>query len=706
MLPLLRIPSARTSRFSARVPAPVLAAILLVCLGMAPPRPGDFDSRHTEAAARNPTDLHLRLSLAGGRTQFYRGELIKVQYELTSDTPDKYRSGDIWDDGSGRSRFESFICDRTSDSADPLEGHWTIWETLYNAHFRRTNGSWKKLTENPVTESWDLNEFMRFDQPGKYRIYAVTRHVVADPSPGRDRFAGGPPLTSNILELEILPADPAWPADQLQHAVETMILSRRNERARQAAAKTIRYLQTAEALDAMASHYTGASLDVDTQLLAGLIGFRDRAAAVKRMEQQLLAPDFGISRQFLFSLGVMKLRLASPALSAEDLARADKPAQKRWRHALFDVLLPYYEQLIPAADKKNPRAQALTVDTLFHTSALESYDFEKLPLAAEQVDGLRVRELAILPDLPPYEQFDRIANFGWAKNLPPEQVLPVLRRIYENPAGEMAGNIQQTRNYVLKDVNAISPEEGQKLLAEAITEPHAALGAKDVSSLPMTPSPEFDNLLITKLEGRLTVEMKSAAPLIGKYATPAILERVRAVYEVENEAWPCDIEAGLLAYFLRVDSAYGEKMLPAALAYAASRQQLTCQRPTLVGAISVLYYSPVIEQAAIAQIDDRNSRMVFDAIETLRQHMSGPALAALRDRFRRFHEEWKDFDPQKADTDSRKKWDSTNQSGLEMALVRALSQSASYRRNPDKLEELAKLCVTDACRAETARMLR
>jgi len=98
--------------------------------------------------------------------------------------------------------------------------------------------------------------------------------------------------------------------------------------------------------------------------------------------------------------------------------------------------------------------------------------------------------------------------------------------------------------------------------------------------------------------------------------------------------------------------------------------------------------------------------MACDAIETLRQHMSGRAPAALLERFRRFHEEWKDFDSQKAGADSRRKWDRTDQAGLELALVRALSQSAGYRRNPDKLQELAKLCVTEACRAETVRMLR
>ena len=706
MLPLLRFAILRRRKLPFVAVGPLLAAAAAVCLGMAASPAADFDSQHASALAANPTDVQFRLALAGGRAQFHHGEAIKVRYELTSDTPQKYRSGDLWYDLSDRSRFESFVSDRPGDSADPLADHWTIWETLYNAHVTRRLGSWKYLSQDPLVESWDLNEYLRFDKPGKYRIYAVTRHVVADWSPGRDPYAGGAPLASGVLEVEILPDDAEWEATQLEHAVETMTLAQRNERERTTAVKTIRYLQTPAALDAMVTHYTDASRDTDAQLLSGMIGYHDHAAAVKRMERQLGAEDFGVTRFYLFSLGVMKLRQAHPEISGDELKRAEKPEQKRWRRELFDVLMPYYEQLIPAAEKKNPRARALTVDTLFHTSALEVYDFEKLPLPPEKIEALRLRELAILPDLPPYEQFDRIANFGWAKNLPGEQVLPVLRKIYANPAGEAAGNIRQTRNYVLKDVNAISPEEGQRLLATAITEPHEAMNAREASNLPMTPSAELDNLLISKLEGRVTEEMKSASPLIGKFATPGILERVRAVYEVEKEAWPCDIEAGLLAYFLRVDPEYGMKVYPAAAQYAAGRSTLSCQRPTLLGAISVLYYSQFVENAAVAQLQDANPRAVQDAAEMLRWHPTAPAQAALYARFQQFHEEWKDFDPAKAPADVRQKWDRSNAAGLELALVRAIAQSQPYRRNAEMLEQLGKLCVTDACRAEVMRMMK
>jgi len=703
MFPFPRITAAANPGLTSRFAAAVSTAALAVCLGLSPPRPVDFEAQRAAAASHNPSDLHLHLTLAGGRTEFHLGELIRVEYQLTADTPEKYRSGDLWFDLSDRSRFETFISDRPADAADPLAGHWTIWETLYNVHVTRRSGSWKKVGESAITESWNLNDYLRFDHPGKYRIYAITRHIVTDWSSNHDAYAGGPPLVSNMLELEILADEPDWSAGQLQHALESLTLAVRDQRARLSAAKTIRFLATPQALDAMASRYSGSDRELDAELLSGLIGYRDRAAAVKRMELQLAAPDFGVSRFFLFSLGVMKLRLAHPELTAEVLQNSDKPVQKQWRHSLFDVLLPYYQQLIPGAGKKFPRARALTVDTLFHTSALESFDFEKLPLPAEQVEGLRRRELAILPDLPPYEQFDRIANFGWAKDLPADQVLPVLRKIYENPAGEMAGNIQQTRNFVLKDVSRISPEEGQRLLAIAISEPNSAIKPHDAAAIPLTPSPELDAMLITKLEGRRTEEMKSAAPLIGKYASPALLERVRTVYEVEKEAWPCDIEAGLLAYFLRVDEPYGAQMLPAAVTYAASRERLSCQRPSLIGTISDIFYGPFIEKAAIQQLDDRATNLALDAVQVLAGHRSETGYAAILNRLRRFHDEWQGFDPQKSPPEVIHNWDVRHQAGLQMDLVRALARSSNYRRHSDKLDELVQLCVTETCRAEIQR---
>ena len=120
----------------------------------------------------------------------------------------------------------------------------------------------------------------------------------------------------------------------------------------------------------------------------------------------------------------------------------------------------------------------------------------------------------------------------------------------------------------------------------------------------------------------------------------------------------------------------------------------------------MFYYGPFIEQSAIAQLQESDRARTIDAIEILRRHPSSAGQAALLARFERFREQWKDFDPQKSGTEMKQKWTAGNQAGLEMSLVRALSQSVEYRRHADRLEELARLCVTDECRAEAARMLR
>ena len=66
--------------------------------------------------------------------------------------------------------------------------------------------------------------------------------------------------------------------------------------------------------------------------------------------------------------------------------------------------------------------------------------------------------------------------------------------------------------------------------------------AKALTLLPDETLPEFDETLATRLEaaGRPTIWVD--APLIGRYATAAILPRVKAVYEKDAGNWTCDIE--------------------------------------------------------------------------------------------------------------------------------------------------------------------
>ena len=140
-----------------------------------------------------------------------------------------------------------------------------------------------------------LNQAVRFDRPGKYRVYVRSRH----------RFLGHqgdellPPLISNILEFDILERDRAWAARTLEEVIGVLNSSSARV-ARTDAARSLSYLGTAEAVNEIARRfgrnpYWGGPGDPDSSLnshwRAGLYGARDRAHVVARLERELDRTD-------------------------------------------------------------------------------------------------------------------------------------------------------------------------------------------------------------------------------------------------------------------------------------------------------------------------------------------------------------------------------------------------------------------------------
>ena len=82
--------------------------------------------------------------------------------------------------------------------SDPLASY-------FSQDFLRTGHGWSWppfLKSKPVEVSIDLNQYVRFDQPGGYRVKVISHRV-----PGTNRSG----LQSNAIELHIVPATPASP---------------------------------------------------------------------------------------------------------------------------------------------------------------------------------------------------------------------------------------------------------------------------------------------------------------------------------------------------------------------------------------------------------------------------------------------------------------------------------------------------------------
>src|SRR5215468_9971319 len=156
-----------------------------------------FDEAHHTALAQNPPDLLFRAELADGRKKFRQGETVALNLVYSSSSSGKYRLDAAQYDRSGRIESDTFHVDPSDGVADPIADY-------FSSIFARIGGglrSMPALDSSPTQIVVDLNEWMRFDRPGRYRLYVTSRRV------GYIAASGGVSVTSNLLEFEIVPPD-------------------------------------------------------------------------------------------------------------------------------------------------------------------------------------------------------------------------------------------------------------------------------------------------------------------------------------------------------------------------------------------------------------------------------------------------------------------------------------------------------------------
>jgi hypothetical protein len=185
-----------------------------------------FLARHRAAVAANTAGLRFTAKLAtapGERAWFYQGELIPI--ELVFESLDGGWHG-WWSSCGDPLRPDAM--EITIDAADWVTwspGHDLIGSTLFDRFPAGVCGCVMGGTVGglgpaplppPIIDKTTLNERLRFDRPGRYRLFFGRRLGL----PGQER----PSIQAsvNVLEIEIRPADPEWQAETLADVVRTL----------------------------------------------------------------------------------------------------------------------------------------------------------------------------------------------------------------------------------------------------------------------------------------------------------------------------------------------------------------------------------------------------------------------------------------------------------------------------------------------------
>jgi len=469
---------------------------------------GSFDEQHRQARLKSPRDVTLTAVITDGSIEFRPGQGIGLELNFGTSLPASYTL-DHTVERTGRVMRDTFYITPQDGVMDPLQAYFQSGLSDDNTTPPNPARALSLLAAKPDHVTLDLNEWLRFARPGWYRLYVTSDRVVNERLAGRYGDTGKRPVTSNIVEFEVLPPDPRWANQQLRKAVRILEKNKNVEskstvaappvvapktsvpqpptvdpkgnvtdpklavivptlkvvdpqkelQDRREASRTLRFLGTEEATKEMVRLFDGSDPESDAQYHLGLVGAPDRALALQEMEKRLDAPDQPVSQGFIHTLAALSFLAQQPApMPAGEAGRAEK--QKR-QEAYLGFVKEYEERLATAVAGKEGPARAHSLYTLLEW-ALSQVGPERTPQQTAWLTKLSDGLIAGFDQLPLHVQ-STLLESRWPLLARPA-VLPVLRRIYaapEDDADATEANAGASANGAAKTTQEQADQEEQ-----------------------------------------------------------------------------------------------------------------------------------------------------------------------------------------------------------------------------------------------------
>jgi hypothetical protein len=662
--------------------------IIATLLSAAAPAQDVFLDRWNELAARQPSGA--KLSVTVPRTEFFLGEVIPLHLSFTSEQPGAYAAETRLYDRVGRMNYEEqFVVDPAARAEDPLEGLPGGTGAMGGV-----SGGPIVLSSKAFTFERVLNEWVRFKEPGRYRLYVLSRRVRTIDHPGQaidapGRLYQGKPveLVSDVLTLDIRPAPDTWIKQQIAAAKAILSTDPGHDAAKLAehrrARRILRFLPSAEAAAELVLALTGAN-DVDSfSSYMGVLGSPYREQLLPVMEARLVAADQPVWDRYLSTVAHLAELVESggPAgpypsePEAQAAWRADQERRAALRRQKSDE---YAAKLIAALPGKQPAARAESLNTLLN-----------LGLAGPEPPWLRAVLKSLIADfrsLPVMTQTTLLEHRWSALKVP--EILPVLRDLVANPPPERYD--PPIQSVALRRLYEMSPDEGRKIIiAEVAKADGSTIPFSTLAILPDESLPELNDVLAGKFDSLLIL----------RYATGDVVKRIEETFEARN----ADMRrqnvpycAGPLAfYFFKYDPPYGEKVLRDQFARSSLPPACYDIGFQFLG-LGRWAWSAALERFAIESLPSPIVAIKRGAAEALGKFGSADAQKPQWETMEYFRSWWKDREPE-----LRQK---TGQEGvqLERALRIALGQADAWTLQEDGLTKLLGLCSTDECRTQVS----
>lgn len=563
----------------------------------------------------------LEMRTAAGQTTFHMGERIPLELSFSAAEEKRYEITTASYDRSGRMNYERFDVSPAAGWSDPLAGYFATGNYIGGGL-----SSIAVLSSKPIVIPFNLNEWIRFDQPGVYRV-TVTSRRFTEPAKAQVWGVGGQAVTSNSIEVHIIAATPEWQRAKVnsilqelsaEPATQGMQPPKRTE-----AIADLRYLASAEAIGVMAAGIREDRTDMMSQCAFGLMGLPDslRDAALEAMNKRIDDPHFPISMWFLTTMSVLQTDPhASPTTIQEERQRFMTAA---WQSALSSL------------SRKEGKARADTVQTLM--------SFQTTNVTPEMKAQLASVLSASFLDLPEDRQTGQLL-YNWDV-LRSGTMLPALQALaklpLENPGSNLSttGSRRDLKSAALMRWYELDPEGAKREVLAEIGSAAPSLTAGALSFLPKQTLPQFEGIWAQALLQSSDFQQETVlAALMVRFGTGAAVPQVTDKLNKKVGEWACAPQAASLGYLVKFDPDVARGLLKRAID-ARGPGKTGCNH-ALFQDVSTYASDPVLTEAALASLDDPDQQVTMDSLIYLMGYGTKEAEKPIWDRYVKWSDTW------------------------------------------------------------------
>jgi hypothetical protein len=627
-------------------------------------------------AAQTEPPVRLKLECAKSPCTFHMGEVIPLELAFTSSVAKRYQINTAQYSDS-RMNGDTFEVTPRDGVRDPLQNY-----VVFGGAAGSMLMTFQYLSAQPVNIKVTLNEAVRFDRPGSYRLRATSTRV-SDTSVTTGGMGKGVAVNSNQIELEILPAEPDWQQRELRRIVQSLSQPQHTNEPLTA----LRFLGTEEAARELARRLGAATQLDEYPCMFGLIGSPHSDAGLAEMNVLLRDADFPVTATFLRTMAYLSLRAGD----------APEVLEKQ-----FDENLESNRAALAAAlASKRGKAMAVSAETALDGLA---------PNAPESLRKALAQQLQRNFDALPAESQANWLRYRWDQIKDPAWI-PVLQKVatayedFSQPRALLAYQSLQASGAALRRWYELDPEGARSAVIAEIVRAKPRYGADVLGMLKDESLPEVEPALVESLAQTDNFEVESnILALLERYGTGAALgELIGSRAELVGK-WACTPQEHFLGYVLKFDPVSARPLIERAIE-ARGTGSNACRHNLLVD-LGAKHAGPLLEELALKALHDSDAEVAGNAALYLERYGSETAEQPLWTRYIAWSRQWLGREKELRITFGAGQNPNTWEANLGQALARALVQGNGWLCDEARLQRILELAVGEHVRsvAEKARI--